>query len=229
MKILILAAMDKEISLLSSIFNETPEEKNDNGQKILKGHIGKNEAIIAKCGIGKVNAAVNCQKLIEKFSPQLILNSGVAGGAGIPVGSVLIGERIAYHDVWCGPSTPYGEADGFPLFFESDSYLVNKFKEILPEKSFYCGLICSGDKFITTADEIKFIRSHFPDVMAVDMESAAIAQVSMMFSIPFLILRVVSDTPGEGENISQYKNFWEEAPRKTFSVVRQLILSLEGN
>ena len=67
---------------------------------------------------------------------------------------------------------------------------------------------------MSTPAEIAFIRSYFPDVKAVDMESAAIAQVCMMTGTPFGIVRVVSDTPGEGENISQYKNFWSEAPEK---------------
>ena len=88
------------------------------------------------------------------------------------------------------------------------------------------GLICSGDKFISTPEEISFIRSKFPEVRAVDMESASIAQTCIMCNVPFAIIRIVSDTPGEGENISQYENFWQTAPEKTFATLSTILNAL---
>ena len=88
------------------------------------------------------------------------------------------------------------------------------------------GLICSGDKFITKAEEVAEIKSHFPDVKAIDMESAPIAQTCMLNGVDFAIVRVVSDTPGEGENVSQYQDFWQKAPQKTFAVVNRLLSEL---
>lgn len=222
MKILILAAMDKELQLIKNIL-ENSEEININGITLEHGHIKDHEIYAGKCGIGKVNAAVNTYRLIEALHPDLIINSGVAGGAGIPIGSVLVADRVAYDDVWCGPGTNYGEADGFPQYFIPSPRIIDLAKSVAKEDFVRFGLICSGDKFISTHEEIQFIRSHFPDVLAVDMESAAIAQVSHLTSTPFNIVRVVSDTPGEGENISQYKNFWNEAPQKTFGIVKELI------
>ena len=207
MKILILAAMDKELQLIKNIL-ENSEEININGISLEHGQIKTQEIYAGKCGIGKVNAA------------------GVAGGAGIPIGSVLVADRVAYDDVWCGPGTNYGEADGFPLFFIPSHDIIDLAKKVAKDNSVKFGLICSGDKFISTHEEIQFIRSHFPDVLAVDMESAAIAQVCYLSSTPFNIVRVVSDTPGEGENITQYKNFWNEAPQKTFGLVKELIENL---
>lgn len=224
MKIAILAAMDKELNLMLALL-ENKSEVQSNGLTIYKGSVGSHTIAMTKCGIGKVNAALNTSKIIEAFSPELVINSGVAGGAGIPIGSILIADRVAYDDVWCGPGTKYGQADGFPMFMLPSQRVLDALE---PQKSadMVRGLICTGDRFISTAEEIAFIRSKFPDVCAVDMESAAIAQVCMSYHTEFAILRVVSDTPGEGENIEQYKNFWSQAPEKTFETIHSLISSL---
>ena len=72
-------------------------------------------------------------------------------------------------------------------------------------------------------EDLARIRSLYPEVGAVDMESAAIAQVCYLKDVPFACLRVISDTPGEGDNLSQYENFWSEAPEKTFAAVQSLL------
>ncbi|MBD5357043.1 MAG: 5'-methylthioadenosine/S-adenosylhomocysteine nucleosidase [Bacteroides sp.] len=225
MKILILSAMDKEKALLAELLENTCEEYFD-GISALSGKVGKHDVWLAKCGIGKVNSAINTYRLVTQIKPDLVINSGVAGGAGIPVGSVLIADKVAYDDVWCGPGTKYGTADGFPLYFTPSDKIITLAQNINSDSNVIYGLICSGDKFISTHDEILFIRSHFPEVKAVDMESASIAQACAITSTPFSIIRVVSDTPGEGENISQYRDFWTDAPKKTFSVVKTLIEAL---
>lgn len=221
MKILILAAMDKEIDLLLNLL-ESPEMRIVAGCKVWTGEIGQHTIFISKCGIGKVNSAINTLRFLQLLHPDLVLNSGVAGGAGLPIGSILVADKVAYHDVWCGPGTEYGQADGLPLFMEPYTKALELAEKIPCEK----GLICSGDKFISTNEEVKFIRSKFPEVKAVDMESASIAQTCIMCGIPFAIIRVVSDTPGEGENISQYKDFWKTAPEKTFSALSILLESI---
>jgi adenosylhomocysteine nucleosidase len=225
MKILILAAMNKELQLLSSLFDDKATEIIE-GISLVCGKVGQHDVFLAQCGIGNVNAAVNAYKIVSTVHPDMVVNSGVAGGAGIPVGSVLVADRVAYYNVWCGPGTEYGQADGCPLFMIPSQQILDISKSIQTDSDLMFGLICTGDKFVSTPAEIAFIRSYFPDVKAVDMESAAIAQVCMMTGTPFGIVRVVSDTPGEGENISQYKNFWSEAPEKTFKVLKNIISNL---
>lgn len=225
MKIAILAAMDKEMTLIKSLLKDIEEKEIDN-ISIWHGNIADHDIYLSKCGIGKVNSALNTFRVIEKVSPDLVINTGVAGGAGLPVGSVLIADRVAYDDVWCGPSTVYGQADGCPLFFTPSSDIINLASKFFSSDDYKFGLICSGDKFISSAQEIAFIRSHFPDVAAVDMESASIAQTCWLTKTPFNIIRVVSDTPGEGENLAQYESFWKDAPVKTFSAVQKIIENL---
>ncbi|MCH5229730.1 MAG: 5'-methylthioadenosine/adenosylhomocysteine nucleosidase [Muribaculaceae bacterium] len=222
MKILVLAAMDKEVDLLLEHIDNVKEIERDNS-RIWYGCISNNEVYLAKCGIGKVNSAINTTTLLRDLNPDLVINSGVAGGTGMPIGSLLIPDKVAYHDVWCGPGTNPGQADGMPLYFIPSSLvtdLINESNFSLPIER---GLLCSGDKFISKSEEIVSIKSDFPEVKAVDMESASIAHACKKYGIPFAIIRVVSDTPGEGENIAQYNNFWETAPRKNFEVLKTLL------
>ena len=89
------------------------------------------------------------------------------------------------------------------------------------------GLICSGDQFIDTMDKVDNIKAKFPKVLAVDMESAAIAQVCYVRQVNFLSMRVISDSPGASHNnTQQYNDFWQDAPQHTFQVMRQLLLDI---
>lgn len=224
MKIALLVAMDKEMQLLIPLLEERTDGDID-GMPVHYGRIGRHAIALARCGIGKVNAAVNTYRVISAFSPELVINSGVAGGAGggARIGDLLVADYVAYHDVWCGPGTATGAADGLEVFIPADGALISRAHEMLGDEGTVYGLICSGDRFIASAQEVRNIRHDFPAVKAIDMESAAIAQVCAMKRVPFNILRVISDTPGEGENIEQYTDFWAKAPATTFAALKMLL------
>lgn len=228
MKIGLLAAMDKEVTLLLPLLEEERDVVLD-GHKAYLGRIGGNEVCVMKCGIGKVNSALNAFRLIEGFHPDIVINSGVAGGAdaSMTVGSLLIASEAAYHDVWCGPGTEWGQIDGMPRRFPMDKALVDLCRNIPELTHARYGLICSGDRFISKVEEVDFIKNEFPDALACDMESASIAQACRDKDVPFAVVRVVSDTPGQADNISQYKDFWTSAPEKTFHAVRLIIYALK--
>lgn len=215
--------MDKEMALLENLI-ETPLHQTADGIKCICGKIAGHEVVLAKCGIGKVNAALNTLRIIKAHSPVLVINSGVAGGAGrLGIGALLVADAVAYHDVWCGPGTLPGAADGFDRFFIPDPGVISVAKEFIQNPPANFGLIATGDTFISKAEEVARIREIFPKADAVDMESAAIAQACTSEGVPFSIIRVVSDTPGEGENIEQYKDFWSAAPRATFHAVETIL------
>ncbi|MDE6742196.1 MAG: 5'-methylthioadenosine/adenosylhomocysteine nucleosidase [Muribaculaceae bacterium] len=228
MKIGILAAMDKEVSLLLPLLEDKMKTEFD-GRKAYVGSIGDNQICVMKCGIGKVNSALNAFRMIEGFKPDLVINSGVAGGAdaSMPVGTLLIATEAAYHDVWCGPGTEWGQIDGMPRRFPMDASLLEKCSVLTGLVEARYGLICSGDRFISKAEEVDFIKSEFPDVLACDMESASIAQACRDKGVPFAVVRVVSDTPGQADNISQYQDFWTIAPEKTFHAVKTIVNSIK--
>lgn len=223
MKIAILAAMDKELSLLLNLVADA-EETHIDSITCFKGHIHQHEVLLSKCGIGKVNAALNTYKVIRAFEPELVINSGVAGGAGgLKIGTLLVADAVAYHDVWCGPGTEYGQADGYDRFFLPSEKVIKIAAEYVKDPAPAFGLIATGDTFISKAEEVSKIRTIFPNAVAVDMESAAIAHVCTSEEVAFSILRIVSDTPGEGENVAQYKNFWSDAPQTTFNALSEIL------
>ncbi len=218
MKIAIIVAMSKELNLLTPLI-ENHSELTINDTVFHTGQIGRHEVVVSQCGIGKVNAAIATLTLIENFHPSLVINSGVAGGTGGGAGilDVVIADRVAYHDVWCGPGTVDGQAARCPRFFECP--LTPETIEKLGAKH---GLVASGDIFVSRVEDVQRILKLYPDTMAVDMESGAIAHVCHLKNVPFVCVRVISDTPGSADNISQYENFWEDAPRHTFEAVKAL-------
>ncbi len=226
MNIGIIVAMDKELQLILPLLAE-PRETSIDGTTYYLGDTGGNSVVIMKSGIGKVNAALSALEMVKNFAPDLIMNTGVAGGTGSEarVLDVVVGNRIAYHDVWCGPGTTEGQAARCPQFFTSDERVMS-----LPcldnIDGIHKGLIASGDIFVSSPADIARIKELYPDVLAIDMESAAIAHVCHLTSTPFFCIRVVSDTPGETDNAAQYDQFWERAPRQSFEIIREVLDSL---
>ena len=225
MKIGIIVAMHKELELLLPLLQNS-EESRMSGCEFYRGKVGRHDVIAMQCGIGKVNAAIGTLTLVNSFLPDFVINSGVAGGAdkSISVMDVVAGARVAYHDVWCGPESELGQVQGLPLYFEGARRLL----DLVPDREgIHKGLICSGDQFIDTLDAVSRIKGNFPEALAVDMESGAIAQVCHLNKVPFLALRVISDSPGAShDNTRQYLDFWADAPQETFNLVKDIITRL---
>jgi len=222
MKIAIIVAMGKELQLLLPLIEERTTAV-VNGFEFHSGRMAGRDVVAMQCGIGKVNAAVGALTLVDIFHPSLVINSGVAGGTGAGpdapgILDVVLASGVAYHDVWCGPGTVPGEASGCPRVFPSP--LPAGTAERLGVRS---GLIASGDIFVSRRDEVDHILELYPDAVAVDMESGAIAQVCYLKSVPYICMRVVSDTPGAADNIAQYENFWTDAPAATFGALQRLL------
>ena len=110
--------------------------------------------------------------------------------------------------------------------FAGSRELLDAVTSLDAEVNVYGGQICTGDKFITERAELDMIKAKFPDGLAVDMESAAMAQVCHMYRVPFLSLRIISDTPGIENHQQQYESFWDEAPKKSLEVVEKLLAKL---
>ena len=174
-KIAVIGAMDCEIELLRGLL-KNPEEINAGRFTVFKGIIGNHEVIVARSGVGKVAAASCAQFLTDKFQPDYIINTGVAGGIAedLSIGDVVVATKLVHHDF---DATALGYARGYicnginpkePTIFYSDEELNKKFLEVakktLPEKSLHKGLIASGDMFIGTSskkEELKeYINQH---------------------------------------------------------------------
>ena len=181
---------------------------------------------VVKAGIGKVNAARTATELILTQRPDCIINSGVAGGidARLQVGDFVVGTEVAYHDVWCGEGNLRGQVQGLPQRFAADPGLIRKVESLQCAHTIHKGLICTGDQFISSLEEDLRIKALYPDALACDMESAAIAQVCHLYGVPFLCFRAISDvTTAEKSHQELYDGFWSDVSRNSFSLLRQLL------
>ncbi len=225
MKIGIIVAMRKELDLLLPLLNDS-EDSRMGGFEFHRGKMGRHDVMVMQCGIGKGNAAMGTLMLVNHFAPNYVINSGVAGGADLSVNvmDVVAGARVAYHDVWCGPESELGQVQGLPLYFEGAKRLL----DLVPDRDdIHKGLICSGDQFIDKKEDVNRIKGNFPEALAVDMESGAIAQVCYLSKVPFLALRVISDSPGAShDNTKQYLDFWSDAPQESFALLKDIISRL---
>ena len=212
MKIGIIVAMDKELEQLQKV------------SQSMKRH----EIVLAKCGIGKVNAALGAQQMINEHHPDIIISSGCAGGNGddINVQDVVVSTELTYHDVYCGTAiddcTVYGQVQGLPARYAADPYLLARSEEcgaprIIP------GLIVTGDWFIDSKEKMRSIIDKFPEAKAVDMESCAIAQTCYINKVPFISFRIISDIPLRDTDASQYHNFWDTIADNSFYVTKAFL------
>lgn len=227
MKIGIITAMSSEQKQLANKL-ENPTERKEGPFTYTEGTIKNNTIILMQCGIGKVNAAAGAVEMIRNFAPDCIISTGVAGGIDscLNVMDVVVSSRIVYHDVWCGEGNAYGQIQGLPLYFTGNETLFQCAISLDTETAIHGGLICSGDKFITDRQELETIKTNFPEGLAVDMESASIAQVCHLYEVPFISFRIISDTPGAEKHLEQYKNFWGEMADRSFHVTEAFLKAL---
>ncbi|MGN1226666.1 MAG: 5'-methylthioadenosine/S-adenosylhomocysteine nucleosidase [Candidatus Cryptobacteroides sp.] len=190
--------------------------------------IGIDNAVLS--GIGKVNAAIAATQLILKDKPDCIISSGVAGGIDkvLKIGDFVLANQVAYHDVWCGEGNLLGQVQGLPQRFCADSTLLSIARSLKLEHSqIHEGLLCTGDRFLTSWEEDQAVKKIYPDALACDMESAAVAQVCLHFGVPFLTFRVISDVVSSETNHQQaYDDFWNELKANSFSFLKLLLEKL---
>ncbi len=222
----IIGAMDKEIELLKSALHNM--QTHTFGQMtVYTGELSGKRVCLSLSGIGKVNAAIATTLLIQYFTPDVVINTGSAGGlaTGLAVGDVVIGTETAHHDV---NVTAFGYVHGqvprLPARFASDTALIELAQSAaaaqnLPVRT---GLIVSGDQFISDETVRDNIIAHFPDAQVVEMEAAAIAQTCAVLNTPFVIVRAVSDT-ADGAAAVSFETFLETAAVSSANMVRHLI------
>ena len=211
MRIGIIVAMDKELRQLQQVFKDS-------------------DVIVEKCGIGKVNAALGAQRMINTYKPDCIISSGCAGGNGddIDIQDIIVSSELCYHDVYCGraidDTTVYGQVQGLPARYQADPELLKKALSIKPaDIRLHQGLIVTGDWFVDTKEKMREIIGHFPEAKAIDMESCAIAQTCYINKVPFISFRVVSDIPLRDTDASQYHNFWDTVAEKSFETTKTFV------
>lgn len=229
MKIGIIAAMPEELKALLEALQDGQKQIHL-GKVYHTGHIGRHEVVLVESGIGKVMSAMSVAVLADYYKVDAIINTGSAGAVapGLQVGDVVVADRLAYHDVDVTAfGYAYGQMAGQPLYYESSSYFIAEIKPVLAKLGLksQVGLIATGDSFVAGQDKIAAIQSHFPDVLAVEMEGAAIAQAAHAVNKPFLVIRAMSDTASHDANIS-FDEFIIEAGKRSAEVLIAFLKSV---
>lgn len=219
--------MEKELRRVEALLSGAAEDQ-VHGRRFVTGKIGGNEIVLYQCGIGKVNAAIGATVLIDRFAPDAMVSTGVAGGAStaLNVQEVVVAKESCYHDVYCGEEQQYGQVPGLPARFASDKALLDKAVALDCGVKINTGLTVTGDWFVDSREKMRSIVDKFPEAMAVDMESAAIAHACWLRGVPFISFRIISDIPLKDTKASQYFNFWDSMAEGSFNVTKAFLESI---
>ncbi len=231
----VIGAMESEVCKLQADM-QTPVTESVANLTFYRGNIGKNQLVLVKSGVGKVNAARAAQALIDQYHPDYLINTGIAGGigSGLHVGDFVIGTELIQHDF---DLTGFGYAKGYisgcgdgksVSVFASDDVLVRSFSghaaAFLSAENIHCGRIASGDVFVANAEMKKQIQADF-SALAVEMEGAAIAQVAAANGVPFIILRAISDL-ADGTATESFETFEEKTATLCAKIVESCVAEL---
>lgn len=230
MKIAVIGAMEEEVELLRNEIQDAKVTTIANSEYTTGTYQGK-EVILLKSGIGKVNAAMSTTVLLYEFKPDVVINIGSAGGydPSLEVGAVVISDEVRHHDVDVTIfDYEMGQVPQMPAAFKSDDHLMKLAEEAVSEigeHQFSVGLICSGDSFMNDPKRVEVVREYFPQMKAVEMEAAAVAQVCYQFKTRFVVIRALSDIAGKESNIS-FDEFLPVAAKHSTEIVLKTIEKL---
>lgn len=225
----IIGAMEQEVTLLASMITN-PQEAQIAGVRFIQGSLENQSVVLLRSGVGKVQAAMATTLLHEHFKPTTVINIGSAGGliSGMEIGDIIISDEAAHHDV---DLTPIGLAPatlpGLPQTFPSDPALIALVKDVLTELKInsQIGLIATGDAFIADQVRVETIKNTFPNVKAVEMEAAAIAQVCYLYQTPFIVIRALSDLPDKEMPMS-FVEYLDFAAKNSANIVLQVLAKM---
>lgn len=226
----IIGAMATEVESLQKIMN-LRETVTVSGIDFFVGTIHGKDVVVAKCGVGKVYAALCAQTMILRFSPKLVLNTGVGGALNpmLKIGDLLIADRTLQHDMDTSAlGDPVGLVSGInQIYFPCDRKAIDIMCSAVAACGFsrMIGTVASGDRFICDADEKERIVAQFgADVC--EMEGAAIGHVCTVNHVPYLVLRAASDQ-ADGGAPDDFPTFVKHAASKAAAVVEKFITLYE--
>ncbi|MEG1448415.1 MAG: 5'-methylthioadenosine/adenosylhomocysteine nucleosidase [Oscillospiraceae bacterium] len=224
MKFGIIGALSSEVALIAEKMGNK-KEHTFKFLKVTEGTIGNNEVFLCCSSIGKVNAAIATQLLIDKFGIDAMINSGIAGAMGDNVGvlDVVISKNVCYHDADLDIFKKY------PPYMDeylADEDMINHAK-LACEKNcngsfkIHVGKIVTGDKFVTDS-KIKGEIKNRCTPLCIEMEGAAIAHTAIINEIPFVIIRTMSDSADDSGEMD-YDKFEVIAAKNSAKIVTDLI------
>ncbi|EOI5818994.1 5'-methylthioadenosine/S-adenosylhomocysteine nucleosidase [Cronobacter malonaticus] len=229
MKAGIIGAMEEEVTLLRDKIDNR-QTLNIAGCEIYTGTLNGVEVALLKSGIGKVSAAIGATLLLEHCKPDVIINTGSAGGLApsLKVGDIVVSDEVRYHDADVTAfGYEYGQMAGCPAAFKADEKLIAAAQETIEKLNLHAvrGLVVSGDAFINGSVNLAKIRHNFPQAIAVEMEATAIGHVCHNFGVPFVVVRAISDVADQQSHLS-FEEFLAVAAKQSSLMVETLLTSL---
>ena len=226
----IIGAMDEEVLEIKNALTDVSVET-VTGMDFYRGKVNGKEVVVVRSGIGKVNAAVCSQVLVDRFGVEAIVNTGIAGSlrAEINIGDIVLSTDSVQHDMDAtGFGYPAGQIPRMDTFaFPADEKLLNLAKEccarVNPDIQTFTGRVVSGDQFISDKGKKQWLTETF-DGSCTEMEGAAIAQVCYLNHIGCLIIRAISDKADDSANMD-----YQEVEAKAIRHSVKLLLDIAEN
>lgn len=225
----IIGAMEEEVVLLQGKLADK-QIKVIKNLEICTGLLNQKEVAVVKCGIGKVNAALCTQILIDNFDIEAIINTGVAGGLNpnLRIGDIVISKKAVQHDF---DTSVFGDAVGYisrmgmkDCYFYADEKLIKSAMlaaEEIEDIKYVVGTVASGDQFIAAKEAKDKIKRNF-DADCAEMEGAAIAHACYVNNVPFVIIRAISDNADESADMS-FEEFTHLAARNSAVMIDKML------
>ncbi len=225
----LIGAMDEEIKLLLEGM-EDREIVVKAGINYYTGTLFGKSVVLCKCGVGKVNAAVTTQILLDTFGASQVLFTGVAGAVHpeLNIGDIVISTSCMQHDM---DVTALGYPRGIIPYQEVSSFSADPALVLLAEQAclelkqkYLLGKVLSGDQFIANADVVAKLRKELDGACA-EMEGAAVAQVCYMYDTPFVVIRSMSDK-ADGSAHVNFREFTVEASERSHAILEYMLKAL---
>ena len=224
----IIGAMEVEVKELREMM-ENPQAQTVAGMTFYQGTIKGKEVVVVRSGIGKVNAGICSQILVDRYNVEGIINTGIAGSLKneINIGDIVLATVAVQHDVDAtGFGYPLGEIPQmgikeFPADEKLRALAEECSKKANPDIQVFCGRVASGDQFISSKEKKNWISANF-DAFCTEMEGAAIAQAAYLNNIPYLVVRAISDKADDSANMD-YSEFEAKAVEKSVRLMAAML------
>lgn len=228
MTIGIIGAMEEEVAVLKQEMN-IEETVDYASMRFCKGTLCGKNVVIVRSGIGKVNAAICAQVLVDRFNVDILINTGIAGSldAAIDIGDMVISTDLVEHDMDATIfGDPLGQVPRMDTFsFPAAASLIEKAvaanEEANPDIKTFTGRIVSGDQFVSSAEVKEKLVKNF-QAKCTEMEGAAIAHAAYLNKISCVIIRAISDKADNSATMD-YPTFEKKAIEHSVRLVRNLL------
>ncbi|WP_271716159.1 5'-methylthioadenosine/adenosylhomocysteine nucleosidase [Anaeromicropila herbilytica] len=224
----IIGAMEEEVNILKDKM-EIESVSQKASMEFYKGKLCGREVVIVRSGIGKVNAAICTQILVDDYEVSAVINTGVAGSLKneINIGDIVLSNDAIQHDM---DATGFGYEVGVIPRMEQSTFVAEEklvavakevCEEVNPDINTFVGRVVSGDQFISDREKKEWLVSTFK-AYCTEMEGASIAQAAYLNNIPFLIIRAISDKADHSAEMD-YSEFEAKAIEHTVKLVSELV------